>query len=128
MRTKRSFVVLCAIVAGMAAVSPADAGRQSTLVAATDLSTHSPTDATLGAYYVLRFDIPDGIQGQPLRWAILEFYCDVSAKDVDGYVNEIPAVQVFALTSEFSGTLDPNQFEPQALPVARNVAIKTGGS
>ncbi len=122
MFTRKVVAIAGAAMVSMMLASAADAGRVSVYVTPADLSTYSPADATLGDYYVLQFEVPDEIKGQPVRWAFLELFCDVSAKEMSGYLNEAPLIEVYALSSTFSGTLDPSQFEPQTLPLVRNVA------
>lgn len=103
-------VVLGALML-MAGFVNAQASKYTVSLQASDLSTFSPSDESLGKYYTLTFQIPNYIGTNELEKAVLELYVDVKAKNRDGYVDNTPVLEVYALKSTFSGTVDRAQFE-----------------
>jgi len=80
----------------------------------------------LGPYYVVTFELPSGAQGREIFRAMLEFEMDVSARELlEGYTNESPVVEVFALAQTFGGAFDPEGAE-RLEEVERNMAVGTG--
>jgi hypothetical protein len=59
------------------------------------------------------------------KWVFVEFYVDVSAREAQDASDQTPLLDVFALKDKdgYSGSLDPSQFEPLSLPMARPVAV-----
>lgn len=118
----KKIITIAVIFAGMI-VPSVYADRYAVDVPATGLSTFSPDSAGLGSYYVLQFVPPSGVTAQTLRHAFLEFFLDAAAREVDGYTDKSPVLEVYALKSTFTGQLDPSQFMAQTLPAVRNVAV-----
>lgn len=86
-----------------------------------EIQARTPSDESLGNYFTIAFTLPADVTNRKIHHAFLEFYTDVSAKSVGGFVNKLPVVEVFALTNAFSGSLDPDDFDQTtktALPVA----------
>jgi hypothetical protein len=77
----------------------------------------------LGDVYLLRFDLPAEMAS--VRRAYLELYVDAASRAIDGSANDTPVIEVYALKSPFSGTVDPSQFKPQTIPTARNAVART---
>ena len=48
-----------------------------------DVVAQVPEDTTEGTYYVLQFDIPQGITSAGVMDAVLEFYADISAATLE---------------------------------------------
>jgi hypothetical protein len=101
--------------------SSAQADRFSEYVGARDVATYQAAETGLGDYYVIRFEVPDRVKGGGLDHAYLELYLDAASREIDGYVEETPLFEVYALKSDFQGTLTPDQFEAQSVPTVRNV-------
>ena len=121
----RRISTLTLILVGLLATS-VNADRYTVNVSASGLSKYSPSNADLGDYYVLQFDPPGGLTTQTLKRAYLELYIDATARDVSGYADKSPLVEVYALKSAFTGQLDPSQFADQTIPAVRNVAVGSG--
>jgi hypothetical protein len=114
-------VVLVTMTAGAAAAETP--GQTVLFVKASDLSVYESQDPTLGDVYLLQFDIPAEMAS--VRRAYLELYVDAASRTIAGHTNDTPVIEVYALKSPFSGTVDPSQFKPQTLPTARNVVAGT---
>ena len=104
-------------------VTVANAYRHNVLLGSSNVSTHSPSNTALGDYYVVSFEVPDEVKGRWLDKAYLEFYVDAAAIVVNGYLNKTPVIEVYALKSAFSGSVNVNQFEPQTVPAMRNIVV-----
>ena len=55
--------------------------------------------------------------------AFLELAVDVDVREVSGYWDDSPLIEVFALTGTLSGEPDPSRFAEVNAPMARNVAV-----
>jgi hypothetical protein len=53
----------------------------------------------------------------------LELYFDVESREVDGYLDETPFLEIYTLNQEFAGELDPSQFTTRTSPTVRNVVV-----
>ena len=118
----RRISTLTLVLVGLLATS-VNADRYTVDVLTSGLSKYSPGNADLGDYYVLQFDPPVSLTEQTLKRAYLELYIDATAREVGGYTDKSPLVEVYALKSAFTGQLDPSQFADQTIPAVRNVAI-----
>jgi len=86
----------------------------------------TPEEEGLGPYYVVTFEVPREAQGREIFRAMLEFEMDVSARELmEGYTNESPVVEVFALAQTFGGGFNPEGAE-RLEEVERNMAVGTG--
>lgn len=103
--------------------SSAQADRFSVSVGARDVATYNAAETGLGDYYVVRFEVPDRVKSSGLDHAYLELYLDVGAREIDGYVEDTPLLEVYALKTDFGGTLTPEQFEAQSVPTVRNILL-----
>jgi hypothetical protein len=92
-------------------------------VGSKNLLKHEPADKTMGDYYVLKFQVPVNLKEDDLEWAFLEFFVDVASIEKDKFTNECLLIQVYALKTEFSGKIDPDQFATQTIPTIRNVVV-----
>jgi hypothetical protein len=104
-------------------VAGARAGRTTVLVDNTDFSTHEAADTSYGDFYTVTIDVPD--EAKPIGRVYLEFFVDVSARAVDGFVNDTPVIEIYALTGNLTGTLDSSKFADQPLRMVKNVAVGT---
>ena len=91
------------------------------LVSETNLTTYEAADSNHGDFYILSFSVP--AEAKPVGRVYLEFYVDVEARAVNGYTNDTPVIEVYALKSAFAGTLDPTKFETGVLRMVKNVPI-----
>lgn len=104
-------------------VSPGQAGRTSLYLDAAAVTTFTPEDPGLGAYYLLTFSLPP--EAAKAKWVYVEFYVDVSVREHQDVNNPTPLLDVFALKQSegYSGSLDPAQFESLRVPMARPLAV-----
>jgi hypothetical protein len=91
-------------------------------VAAVQVTTHDPTDATLGDYYTFSSPLPAELAGREIRDAVLECYVDVNAREVNGYLNDSPMLQLFILELPLVGEPEPAMFRMPS-PAIRNVPL-----
>jgi hypothetical protein len=98
--------VLCALLTQTAA-----AQERTVTLTANNVTSHTTTDATLGAYYTVAFEVPSIPEGARLDHAVLEVYLDVASKARDEYVNDTPVLEVFALRNDFDGDLNPANWD-----------------
>jgi len=111
---------MVSIATTVAFVGQACADRTTIWLSTTDVSTHKPQDSTLGDYYIVKFQLPASLRSADLKAAFLEFHANVSAKSFDGWVNETPVVEAYALTARHTAQLDPTKFRKPS-PAVRNV-------
>jgi hypothetical protein len=86
--------------------------------------TASVTEHVVGdgtKFYSLTILVPEGVTTVAQAW--LEFRADVSAKDLNGFVDPAPVLDVFALESAMTSDAVPSKFAPTALPMSRPVAV-----
>jgi hypothetical protein len=57
--------------------------------------------------------------------AWLELRADISAKNLNGFVDPAPVFEVYALKQTLSGDPEPSKFESTKLPMSRPVATGT---
>jgi len=102
--------------------SSGEAGRTSLYLDAATVTTFTPEDPSLGAYYLLTFSLPP--EASHAKWVYVEFYVDVSAREHQDVNDPTPILDVFALklSEGYGGSLDPAQFETLRVPMARPVA------
>jgi hypothetical protein len=101
---------LVTLAAGLfltARAAPSDAGRQLLLIRSGDATAHTEADTSIGRYYTLAYPLPEALSSESVELAMLELYIDVRAKVRDGYVNEAPVLEVYALTEAWAGAVDP---------------------
>jgi hypothetical protein len=118
MKTALSFllVVLACVVPSMAL-----AGIASPPPTPTTLAEHIASDGT--RYYTAEISIPENLSTVSLAW--LELRANVSAKDVSGFVDTAPVLDVYALKQTLTGDPEPSKFEVTRLPMSRPVAAGT---
>lgn len=104
-----TFVLLTSVEASGTAIAP---------VAAV-VAEHSAADGT--SYYSIALSLPENLTFVTHAW--LEFRADVSAKDLNGFVDPAPTLEVYALKQMLSGDPDPSKFEAMRQPMTRPVAI-----
>lgn len=105
------FVPLTSVEASNMAVAPVSAV----------VTERSAADGT--TYYSIALSLSDDLTFVTHAW--LEFRADVSAKDLDGFVDPAPTLEVYALKQTLSGDPDPSKFEAMRQPMTRPVAIGT---
>jgi hypothetical protein len=71
-------------------------------------------------YYLVTVSFPRGLTS--VSHARLEFRVDVSARDVNGFVDSAPILDVYALNQVLSGDPDISKFEAARIPMSRPVA------
>jgi hypothetical protein len=71
-----------------------------------DVTTHAEVDTTMGPCYTVSYELPAGLQAENLERALLELYVDVRAKSREGYVNDAPVLEAYALTAPYAGVMD----------------------
>ena len=104
-------------------LSSAEADKLTTTIESSKLTTHAESNPSLGAYFVLQVDVPQAIlKAKTTNHAFLEFYVDVTSREVDGYTESTPVFEIYALSASFSGQVDPTKFAPQLIATSRPVA------
>ena len=92
--------------------------RKLELPLSTDAVTaYTAPDSSTGDYYVVTFDVPVGVRDSRIMSAVLEFYVDASATSIDGWVNETPVIELYALKEPISEDLDLNAIHEQSAAV-----------
>jgi hypothetical protein len=120
MSRKLAYLALVIGLAVALGVSSAAAQKIVTNLGANDLTTVTPEDPSLGDFYVLDVDVPQGLTVSNLHLAVLELRLDVASTD---QAESTPVLEVYALNSAFTGTLNPEQFAPLTTPLHHNVAV-----
>ena len=107
------------LMTGLLAVLAFGAASADTLQ--TVLLTSSQVDARQDAgvaspYTILAISIPPEVTAAKLTRAILEFRADVFVQPIDGWVNDTPVVEVYALSSDLTGSYDASKLvQPSAM-------------
>jgi hypothetical protein len=103
--------------------STVQAGRTSVYLDAAAVTTFTPEDPTLGAYYLLTFSLPP--EAAKAKWVYVEFYLNVAARETHEANDPTPLLDVFALKQPegYSGSLDPAQFETLSVPMTRPLTV-----
>lgn len=82
------------------------------------VTEHTATDES--TYYSIAISLPAGISSVAYAW--LEFRADISAKEVNGFVDPVPILEVYALKQPLSGDPDESEFETTIVPMSRPTA------
>ena len=101
------------------------ANRYTVKLTTAELSTVSPQDTTLGNYYMAEVNVPEIPKGAELFGAFLELIVDVSSRDVNGFTNDTPIFEVYALDAEPGSELDPSKFRTPS-SMRRNIRVGEG--
>ena len=96
--------------------------EETILIRASNVTMYTPSDTTLGDFYVLQYSLPQNIATSELRMAILEMYIDIDARELNGYRNPSPLLEVYALTEALDGNLDSTKLRRPS-PTVRNVRV-----
>jgi len=115
-------VIVITVVFLCIGVHPTYAGERVILLGSGDVRVTSPRDSTLGQSYVITLPIPQGIAGNKIHRAALEFLADVFGPDTEAYQSESALVEVYGVDGPVTGELDPGQIRrPSAM--TRNVVV-----
>lgn len=87
------------------------------------VTRYTSPDSTLSDCYVVALDVPDAVKAGKLVSAMLEFYGDVSAKPINGWVNETPVIELYGLNRSISEGVDLSVAEE---PSAAVKAVRIG--
>ena len=90
-------------------------------LATTTVTEHVASDGT--TYYSVGISLPENLTTVTYAW--LEFRADVSARDLNRFVDPAPLFEVYALNQTLSGDPEPSKFEATRLPMSRPVATGT---
>ncbi len=123
MLTKLACLLSAAIVSCVADASTTEARKLVVNVGASNLSTYAASGDSLGAYYVLQVQVPQELTETKLEWVILELYLDASSVEKNGYLEDTPVIEIYALNRQFPGRIEPNQFVTDPRPITHNVAV-----
>jgi hypothetical protein len=104
MKTRAWLTVFAALILGAA---PALATRVVIPITGASLAAH---DTEISAVYTLALPLPQWLGDVELFGAYLEMIVDVDAVEHDGFVDETPMLEVYALTGAFKGTVDPELY------------------
>lgn len=93
-----------------------------------DVTTYNALEVEGPKYYKLAFQVPEGVDGNALESAVLEFFVDVASVtqgnfhwfDADsvehvGYTAPTPLLEVYALKSPISGSIQDGQLEKSTM-------------
>ena len=122
MMTKVRLGVAILLVLIAALTQTAAAQKRVIKLGANELKAISPKDKTSGNYYFVKVEVPDVLKTKELFKAFLELTLDVAAKELDGYTNETPLLEVYALTGELENELDSSKYKTPT-PLRRNIRI-----
>lgn len=85
------------------------------------VTQHAALDET--TYYSITITPPAGVK--PIGHAWLEFRADIAAKQIDGFADPVPILDVYALKQPLSGDPDSSEFESTMVPMSRPTAAGT---
>ncbi len=105
---------------GLAWIHASDARTDGIDVTSTPVTVTELTARDGTTYYSIGFNIPNGLSSVSHAW--LEFRADISARELNGFTDPAPMLEVYALKQALSGDPDPSEFEPTAIPMSRPVA------
>jgi len=113
-------VLLIVLVCGMPSVVLAEASSLDP--AATTVTERAASDGT--TYYSVGITLPENLTRVSHAW--LELHADVSARNLNGFIDPAPVFEVYALNQTLSGDPEPSRFVATRLPMSRPVATGTG--
>jgi hypothetical protein len=115
MKTKlSSFLLALALLLPIAVL----ADKASVEPVSTTVTAHAAADGT--TYYSVALSLPQSLKSVSYAW--LELRADVSAKDLNGFVDPAPVLDVYALKEALAGDPETANFEATRLPMSRPVA------
>jgi hypothetical protein len=92
-------------------VSAAHGAKHVAYLSTSDLTSYSHLSAARGSYYTLEFPVPHEVGGKEIYGAFLELYADVEGVARDTTSVSVPVLEVYALKTAFTGSINPSQFE-----------------
>lgn len=104
------WAILIAVVLGVV-VTDSVASKRILPIESSDVSTYTPSDTTVGKYYKLTCTVPGDLQARHLERAVLELRVEVDTLSRDGYLDDTPLLEVYALKNGFTGAVDFTKFE-----------------
>lgn len=126
----RSVLAIAVVLAVVDGASATEANRHVISIMANDIAARAESDPTFAGFYTLTYSLPEGIGSETIERAILELVVDVSALSREGYVNEAPMLEVYALKQAFAGSVTGKDLDtatravrPVAVGPARRVKI-----
>ncbi len=120
----RISVTVCALLL-LTGAARTDSRRQIVLIRSSDVTLHAEPDSLIGQYYTVSYALPDSLTSADLGQAILELFVDVRAKPRDGFLNEAPMLEVYALNQPPTGRFNPESLSPEGRAL-RAVAVGSG--
>lgn len=99
--------------------------KKTVLIRSSDVTLHVEPDTTIGQLYTVSYSLPDELVAERLERALLEVFVDVRSKVRDGYTNEAPVLEVYALAEPFGDRFERKKLDPKTRAV-RPVALGAG--
>jgi hypothetical protein len=124
MKTKMMKLVVMLVMLLVVMVNPVLADRYSVALTTEQFNTESAGIKGLGDYYLVKVEVPNIVKSRELLRVTLAISLDVSAREFNGYINEAPVLEGYALTGTMENGLEPEKFEVDS-PMRRNVALGT---
>jgi hypothetical protein len=97
MLNKTKLVGLVALLIAVVAVQTATAGRFVVPVELSGMAAEGPEGKSAVSYYAAALEVPEALGGKEFLRAVLEMTVDVSAREVNGYRNEAPMLELYVL-------------------------------
>jgi hypothetical protein len=119
---ERRIVIFVSMIFLFIGVHRTYGGERVILLDSGDVRATSPRGSTSGQSYVITLPVPQGIVGDKIHGAVLEFYADVFGPDGEAYQSESALVEVYGVDGDVVGDMDPRQLRrPSAM--TRNVVV-----
>ncbi len=87
---------------------------------ANQFAYYSSTIEGCGPYYVMQLQLPPGVVAAQQAW--IDVYMDVSSRELEGWLDPAPTLEVYELDGALAGEPSPSDFVPTEVPTARPVA------
>jgi hypothetical protein len=97
---------------------PSLAEKSVITISSNDVASFEADTPGLGDYYVMGVELPPLVEGQEILSAMLEFRVDAQGIElIEGYVNDTPRIEIYALTNPLTNRFDPSCFRKPAMSV-----------
>ncbi len=116
MTTRLSSFAFALLFVPLAIVLP---GETVAAPATTVVTPHVADDGT--TYYSVSLSLPPGLASVTHAW--LELRADVSAKDLSGFQDPAPVLDVYGLNQALARDPEPSMFDATRIPMSRPVAV-----
>jgi hypothetical protein len=106
--------MVLALLFCLAGVARAELRKVEVPLSSEAVTAHTAPDPSGSIFYVLTVEVPASLTAVEIKSALLDLYADVSSNAVDGWVNDSPVIELYALKNPYSEDLDLSKVHGQS--------------